>query len=387
MTATAPRPRAAPGVIIGERCHYCSKFRSPLEIRLLAGGAKICQRCYHRHELAVAQLSGNLPPGCQGEQCNKTFDELEPDPGTGNIRLYVHMKDGIYQLLCKACSDRYFPKRADLYGDTLFGWRQLVAAGMPFVKLLLLRGQFEQVDITGWQDVLAEAGFDVALAEAVVLAAQEEGPVDDGGRLLARRLPAGHRAEVPLRVSFFGPWNYDNGLGAASRGIIAAIRRTGALLSLHPIKRPFHIHKPLAPPVDIVDFEGPADIAVIHLNPDSWHLLTDDQHAAIAAAGRRIGYWVWEMGHIPPAWRRNFGAVDRIWAPSRYCAEVFTANGDVPVDVVPHVVPVPEPLVIDRAAALARWGLPADRRTILYVFDGASYLVRKNPGALVRALA
>ncbi|MCZ4340479.1 glycosyltransferase [Sphingomonadaceae bacterium G21617-S1] len=276
---------------------------------------------------------------------------------------------------------------ATAINPTLFGWRQLVAAGMPFVKLLLLRGQFEQVDITGWQDVLAEAGFDVALAEAVVLAAQEEGPVDDGGRLLARRLPAGHRAEVPLRVSFFGPWNYDNGLGAASRGIIAAIRRTGALLSLHPIKRPFHIHKPLAPPVDIVDFEGPADIAVIHLNPDSWHLLTDDQHAAIAAAGRRIGYWVWEMGHIPPAWRRNFGAVDRIWAPSRYCAEVFTANGDVPVDVVPHVVPVPEPLVIDRAAALERWGLPADRRTILYVFDGASYLVRKNPGALVRALS
>ncbi|ATE64047.1 glycosyltransferase [Rhizorhabdus dicambivorans] len=276
---------------------------------------------------------------------------------------------------------------ATAINPTLFGWRDLLAAGMPFVKLLLLRGQFEDIDITGWQKVLADAGFDVALAEAVIAAAAEEGPIDDGGRLLARRVPAGVHVETPLKISFFGPWNYDNGLGAASRGIIAAIRRTGALLSLHPIKQPFHIHKPLAPPVDIVDFEEPADIAVVHLNPDSWHLLTDEQRGAIAAAGKRIGYWVWEMGHIPPAWRRNFGAVDRIWAPSHYCAELFATEANVPVDVVPHVVPVPEPVALDRAGALARLGLPADRRTILYVFDGSSYLVRKNPAALVRAFS
>src|SRR6185436_8943582 len=128
-------------------------------------------------------------------------------------------------------------------------------------------------------------------------------------------------------VSFFGPWNYDNGLGQASRGIIGAIRRSGALVNLHPIKVPFHVHKPLVPPADIIDFEGQADIAVVHLNPDSWHLLTDWQHATIAGAKRRVGYWVWEMGHIPPAWRHNFGAVDRIWAPSRYCAELFAAQG------------------------------------------------------------
>jgi hypothetical protein len=36
---------------------------------------------------------------------------------------------------------------------------------------------------------------------------------------------------------------------------------------------------------------------------------------------------------------------------------------------------------------LARFGVPAGRRTILYIFDGSSYLVRKNPHALVRAFA
>lgn len=275
---------------------------------------------------------------------------------------------------------------ATAINPTLFGWRALVADGLPLVKLLLLRGQFSKVDIAGWKDELTKAGFDVILAETVIAAAAEEGPVDDGGRLLARRLrdlPADSR----LKVAFFGPWNYDNGLGAASRGIIAALRRTGVRLNLHPVKKPFHIHKQLVPPADILDFEGQPDVAIVHLNPDSWHLLTEDQLGAVARARRRIGYWVWEMGHLPPAWRRNFGAVDRIWAPSRYCAELFAEQGSAPVDIVPHVVPVAEPVALDRASVLARICLPADRRTILYVFDGSSYLVRKNPAALVRAFS
>ena len=279
-----------------------------------------------------------------------------------------------------------FPS-ATAINPTLFGWRGLIADGLPLVKLLLLRGEFETADIEGWRDTLAQAGFDVALAEATLTAAAEQGPIDDGGRLLARRIPRDRFGPGPLRIAFFGPWNYDNGLGQASRGIVGAIRRTGALLNFHPIKLPFHIHKPLVPPADIIDFEGPADIAVVHLNPDSWHLLTEWQRAAIAGAGRRIGYWVWEMAHIPPAWRQNFGAVDRIWAPSRYCAELFAAQGQAPADVIPHVVPVAPTKPLDRRAALARLGLPTDRRTILYVFDGSSYLVRKNPAALIRAFS
>ncbi|RYD97399.1 MAG: glycosyltransferase, partial [Sphingomonadales bacterium] len=279
-----------------------------------------------------------------------------------------------------------FPS-ATAINPTLFGWRQLVADGMPLVKLLLLRGEFDDADISGWRETLGQAGFDVPLIESLLAVAQEKGPIDDGGRLLARRMARETPGDLPLRVAFYGPWNYDNGLGHASRGLVAAIRRTGVQLNLHPIKKPFHIHKPLVPPVDIVDFEGRADIAVVHLNPDSWHLLTDEQRAEIAQARRRIGYWVWEMSHIPSAWWLNFGAVDRIWAPSQYCADLFAAQDGAPVDVIPHVVPIAEPRALDRAEALGRLGLAPDRRAILYVFDGASYLVRKNPAALVRAFS
>jgi hypothetical protein len=39
----------------------------------------------------------------------------------GNIPMYLHPKDGIYQVLCRCCSDEYERERLDLYGDTLHG--------------------------------------------------------------------------------------------------------------------------------------------------------------------------------------------------------------------------------------------------------------------------
>ena len=279
-----------------------------------------------------------------------------------------------------------FPSRAAL-NPTLHDWRALIEEGFPFMKLLPLRGAFPELDLDGWRETLAEAGFDISLIEATVRASEEQVPRDGDGRLFAHPIPFDTAEDRPLKVAFYGPWNYDNGLGAASRAIIGAIRRSGVRLNLHPIKKPFHIHKPLTPPVDVIDFGGPADIAIIHLNPDSWFLLTDEQRRAVGEARKRIGYWVWEMGHIPPAWRHDFSSVDRIWAPSRYCADLFAAQDEAPVDVIPHPVPVLPSVTVNRPAVLERIGLAAEARVILFVFDGSSYLVRKNPAALVRAFA
>ncbi|WP_179187155.1 rhamnan synthesis F family protein [Sphingomonas sp. TZW2008] len=274
---------------------------------------------------------------------------------------------------------------------TLFAWRRLLDAGFPFIKLLLVRGRFPHISTRGLEKALARAGFDRQLLEATLDYGTDE-PLPGGEfPLLARVRPSSGDDDPlpvkPYKVAFYGPWNYDNGLGSASRGIIAAIRQAGVRLNLHPIHKPFHVHKPLTPPLDVIDFDGPADIAIVHLNPDSWHLLTDDQRGAIACAGRRIGYWVWEMEHLPAAWRRDFSSVDRIWAPSAYNAALFGAQDEAPVDVVPHVVPVTPDANHSGAAIRQALGLPTDRRLILYVFDGASYLVRKNPAALLRAFA
>ena len=191
----------------------------------------------------------------------------------------------------------------------------------------------------------------------------------------------------PLRVAFFGPWNYDNGLGSASRELLCALRRVDARINIYPIFKPFHVHRLVCPAVATIDFAGQADIAIVHLNPDSWHLLTDEQLQIIHSAKQRIGYWVWETDRLPPAWQHNLHSVDRIWAPSQYCADTFAAEVNVPVDVVPHPVKVPVKIASDRAAVMRRFGIDPARRVILFIFDGASYLVRKNPEALIRAFA
>ena len=107
-------------VIAGERCHYCSKFRTAAEIVPLGfSGGKICWRCLEWHDEALRMLNGRgAPRGCQ--ECGVTFAELKARPGA-DVRMYLHQKDGIYQILCKLCSDAYIPKRRDLYGPTRFG--------------------------------------------------------------------------------------------------------------------------------------------------------------------------------------------------------------------------------------------------------------------------
>lgn len=107
-------------VIIGVRCHYCSKSRSPREVIYLPGGKMLCWRCYEWHGHAMGLLAkGEPPPGCQ--ECGAKFDAMQEVNARGDMPVYLHPKDGVYQVLCGKCSDAYVQKRADLYGSTQYG--------------------------------------------------------------------------------------------------------------------------------------------------------------------------------------------------------------------------------------------------------------------------
>ena len=102
------------------RCHYCSRFRAPGEVLSIGtGGAVMCWHCFQWHERALGVLAGEIPKGCQ--ECGVTFRELQARAGGGDIKMYVHPRDGLYAVLCKQCSDAYVPKRVDLYRATQFG--------------------------------------------------------------------------------------------------------------------------------------------------------------------------------------------------------------------------------------------------------------------------
>ncbi len=285
-----------------------------------------------------------------------------------------------------------FPSTPGLDNRTIFDWKNLFKSGFPFIKVMTIRDRFANVDASDWREMLAEQGYDVSLAErtlaeAAVRPQESPTPAQVRAPLSSAAFAA---ASGPIKVAFIGPWNYNNGLAVASRGYVSALRRTGFQVNFYPIRRPFHIHQQVAPAVDICDFSGDADIAVVHLNPDAWPgLLSAPQKEIVRRAKRSVGLWVWEMADIPENWRPVFDEVDAIWAPSQYCAEVFAAKTRRPVEVIPHVVRVdrtiPDPA---RAAAMRKELQLSERdRIILYAFDGSSYLVRKNPFALVNAFA
>ena len=187
---------------------------------------------------------------------------------------------------------------------TLRSWDKLLDAGFPFIKTSLLKGADAGVDLTGWRSKARRAGFDLDVIDAVLEAKQIFAPLSaPDPRLALEAPPAGATPSIQdLKVGFYGPWNYNSGLAVASKGLVSALRLLGVRLNLHPVKQGFHIHHRAAPSLDICDFEGDADVAIVHLNPEAWRLLTEDQRAAIARARRVIGYWVWEMAHLPDDW-------------------------------------------------------------------------------------
>jgi glycosyltransferase involved in cell wall biosynthesis len=261
----------------------------------------------------------------------------------------------------------------------LFDWENLLGQGFPFVKRSLL-GEHAALGGKPLQKALKESGFDLDRLEPTY--------ATPGARVWAD-LGRPRRAAGPPRVTFVSPTNYANGLGVAGRGYARAIHRTPWQVNLHPLEVPFHVHARVAPGWQAETFAGPADVAVVHLNGETWtSLMSPRQQAIVAQARRKVGLFVWETSYVPEDWLRTVDGLDAIWTPTEFCADIFRSITDIPVEIVPHVVEN-EPGEPASAAAKARlratFSIDPAKRLILYAFDGSSYLARKNPHALIRA--
>ncbi|NWG75086.1 MAG: hypothetical protein HXY24_10850 [Rubrivivax sp.] len=84
-----------------------------------------CWECYEWHKAALEVLAGKPPPGCQG--CGRTWQQLRDQTPGEDVRMCLHPKDGVLQLLCGRCSDAYERKRLDMYAGTPHGWLKKLA--------------------------------------------------------------------------------------------------------------------------------------------------------------------------------------------------------------------------------------------------------------------
>ena len=199
----------------------------------------------------------------------------------------------------------------------------------------------------------------------------------------ARPLPPG---AVP-GITWFGPVNRASGLGTASRGYLAACAAAGLGVRVVPLDREF-AHQPMVegpPPGPMQDFP----VTVLHVNADTLTNRSALHPEAFLNARARVGLWVWEMAEARPEWAAAARRMHEIWVPSAFCAKAFRAITDVPVAVVPHVVPRRDRpgRATTRAALHTAYGVPPGAFMALYMLDTHSYVARKNPQALLDAFA
>src|SRR5262249_51506455 len=173
----------------------------------------------------------------------------------------------------------------------------------------------------------------------------------------------------------------ENGLGAAVRGYVRALRAAEVPVAL----------------ADVSDLSGnrAGDDTLAGSAgeyPHDVNLVCGDveQHFAIRARlgegffrGRyNVGLWAWELPHFPERWYDRFAHYDEIWVASSFIANALSPVCPVPVVRVPPALTLESPG--DRDRGRARLGV-ADEFVFLFVFDFWSRTARKNPLAVVEA--
>jgi len=118
--AETDRITSMPVIIFGKRCKQCSTFADPREMIGDDRSGRVCWKCYENHCDALKTLGGEAPRGCH--ECGATFTSIaETSLDPEKVRMFLHWRDGCYQILCPPCSDKYVVKRKDLYKETEFG--------------------------------------------------------------------------------------------------------------------------------------------------------------------------------------------------------------------------------------------------------------------------
>ena len=206
-----------------------------------------------------------------------------------------------------------------------------------------------------------------------------------GNALLAPVLapvPSVESNATPGPVTVVGVLTSTSGLGYGARLCLAALHQAGLDTRHGDVSRAFRAQD--LPAVKLPGRpagEGEGGLLVAHVNPHVLPLAFMVLGKARLRGKRVAGYWAWELPAIPTSWKRSFKFVHEIWVPSRFTAEAFRPDTDLPIRIVPHPVARPLPARLSRAAL----GLPENAFVALTMFHMGSGFVRKNPIGAVRA--
>lgn len=100
-----------------------------------------------------------------------------------------------------------------------------------------------------------------------------------------------------------------------------------------------------------------------------------------ARAKKKIGYWWWETESFPDYWVYLSFYFDEIWVGTSFVKKSLEKILPVPVKIVP--LPVVDKTKLSRKKPSL--SLDSEEKYLLTIFDGNSFLERKNPWATIKA--
>ncbi len=182
----------------------------------------------------------------------------------------------------------------------------------------------------------------------------------------------------PFGVNLFGYFDTESGVGEVARGLAAMLRAADLPHALLNVEqdwlrrgdrrlRGFSTTQPYA-------------VDLLAVNADQAPQVARGFGLAPGDGRYRIGYWFWELSRLPPSLAASAAWFHELWTASEFCRDALAEATSLPTyKVLPALVAAPAGL---RTRAALGFG---DEFVVLFVFDAASIVKRKNPGALISA--
>lgn len=197
-------------------------------------------------------------------------------------------------------------------------------------------------------------------------------------------VPAGPTAVATLQglspgLNVAGYLRDETGVGEVARAILKALHQTGFAVAQTSIDG--YIARREDHSVMALPSGNPHSFNLLNVNAEQVPYVYKKLGKDFFAGKYNIGFWFWELSKFPDPWRNSFGYFNEIWAGSSFVQGAVAAVSPIPV------VNVRVPITERQTGNLTRsdLGLPPDKFIFLFVFDGLSYIERKNPFDLLKA--
>jgi glycosyltransferase involved in cell wall biosynthesis len=183
---------------------------------------------------------------------------------------------------------------------------------------------------------------------------------------------------LPFGVNLFGYLDTESGIGEIARQVSKTLHRADISHVLRNVEQQW-LRRPHSSSAAFAN-ANPYAINLFCINADQVpHVLSG---LPTALTGRlSVGYWFWELAKFPPVFRSSFENLSEVWVASTFCERAVSAVSPIPVVRVAPGFDIRPP----KRSGRRNFGIGDDDFVVLYVFDAASWISRKNPAAVVTA--